>query len=115
MEAEVVQQATPMWVHVAHIIELIAVLALVVAACKIAIIIAKKDKVFENARDRDSTMYMCLAFGLIIFLLYKFGDKVSAETLGGVIIGVTGTVGTIGGYLFGKQMVDNGAKKEADK
>ena len=91
--------------------EALAILGIVLTGCFIAIVLARKPKLFESDWQRDTTIFMFLSFALLLVLLTMFGDKVSKETLGGILIGAAQAFGAIGGYLWGKQEVKKAAEK----
>ena len=86
-------------VHIVFIyVEAIAVLALIGAVCYYIISTVRDPTVPTSTKNR--LLFGILVFGLVVFVLNKFEDKLSNDTMIFVLGIVVGSVGTIMSFYF---------------
>ena len=94
-------------VHIVFIyVEAIAVLLLIGTVCYYIISTVRDSTVPTSTKNR--LLFGVLVFGLVVFVLNKFGYKLSNDTMIFVLGVVVGSVGTIMSFYFKENAETNG-------
>ena len=86
-----------------HIIQLIKILASVASIGIGAWTIVRvfgKDRLFEDAQDRDGTIIMLLIFATFWGLMWMFRASLKGEIISGIIIGLVGSISMMVAFFY---------------
>ena len=107
MEEEQALAEADIQVHIVFVyVEAIALLLLVGTVCYYIIRTVRDPTVPTSTKNR--LLFGVLVFGLVVFVLNKFGDKLSNDTMIFVLGIVVGSVGTIMAFYFKENAEING-------